>query len=344
MTPESWAGRWREDLPASPLRHLLLPGWMVLRPLISLRGVAYDRRLSRIHHLPVPVLSVGNLLAGGTGKTPAVKALAALLVARGRCPAVISRGYRADQGGRNEEAALVGDVPVVCDPDRVRGGRTALAAGADVLILDDGFQHRRLHRDLDIVLLDATRPWGRADGRSGAVLPLGYLRESPSALRRAHLIWITRWEQADPARQAAILEVCGRVAPGIPVVHDRLVQAFLRPLAGGAAEPPATWAGRPVLLASGIGHPAAFEDLARRLGLDVRAACRFPDHHHFTQAEADALAARGLPLVVTGKDAVKLAALPKPPVAWVLEARHELAEDGPAILGRLVDEVLSARR
>jgi tetraacyldisaccharide 4'-kinase len=97
-------------------------------------------------------------------------------------------------------------------------------------------------------------------------------------------------------------------------------------------------------LASGIGHPAAFEDLARRLGLDVRAACRFPDHHHFTQAEADALAARGLPLVVTGKDAVKLAALPKPPVAWVLEARHELAEDGPTILGRLVDEVLSARR
>ena len=331
------AGRWQEELPASPLRGLLFPGWLILRPLIALRGILYHRHLATINRLPVPVISIGNLLAGGTGKTPAVKAVCALLRELGRRPAVLSRGYRGD-GTANEEAALVGDVPVVCDPNRVRGGHTALAQGANVLVLDDGFQHRRLHRDLDIVLLDATRPWGREDGSHGSVLPLGYLREPATALARAGLIWITRWEQADPHRQAAILARCAALAPGVPVVHDRLEDAHLRPLLGGTAEAPSIWQNRPVVLASGIGHPAAFEDLARRLSLDVQESWRFPDHHHFTQAEATALAARGHTLVVTGKDAVKLAALPQPPNAWVLEARHSLAEPGPTVLRKLIEQ------
>ena len=333
------AGRWREELPTSPARFLLTPGWMVLRSLIGFRGLAYDQGLATVHRLPVPVISVGNLLAGGTGKTPAVKAICALLTSLGRQPAVLSRGYRGE-GGANEEAALVGDVHVICDPDRVRGGRRALDLGANVLVLDDGFQHRRLHRDLDIVLLDATRPWGREDGAHGQTLPLGYLREPPSALTRAHLLWITRWDQANPARQQAILAEVQRIAPGVPVVHDRLEDAHLRPLAGGPPEDLATWRDRPVILASGIGHPAAFEQVAQDLGLKPIESWRFPDHHHFTPEQAAALALRPHPLVITGKDAVKLARLPHPPRAWVLETRHVLADPGPNELKQLIQRIL----
>jgi len=334
------AGRWREELPASPARCLLSPGWALLRPLIALRGLAYDRGLAPIHRLPIPVISIGNLLAGGTGKTPAVKEVCRQLAALGRQPTVLSRGYRGD-GTANEEAALVGAVPVICDPDRWRAGRLAVDRGAKVLVLDDGFQHRRLHRDLDIVLLDATRPWGREDGALGHVLPLGYLREPPTALRRAHLVWITRWEQVDAVRQRTLLAQIQTCAPGVPVVHDRLQDAHLRPMMGGPTEDLRTWRGRPVILASGIGHPAAFEDLAQRLGLCPTESWRFPDHHHFTQAEAETLGSRPHPLIITGKDAVKLARLPKPPRAWILEARHVLADQGPEHLDRLLRPLIA---
>ena len=302
--------RWLEEVPASPLRWLLIPLWLPWRLVIGLRGIIYDRQLTAVQRLGVPVISIGNLTAGGTGKTPAVLAVIALLRARGRHPAILSRGYRGVQGV-NEEALLAGDVPVVCDPDRVAGGRRAITGGADCLVLDDGFQHRRLHRDLDIVLIDVTRPWGRNDGGHGAVLPLGYLREGRAALKRADLLWLTRTDLVAPERLGRLRAELAGLAP---LVEERATAMSLMPLTGGTAEPATAWQGRRVMLVSGIGNPAAFETAVGKAGLIVVESHRFPDHHHFSAADAALLMATAAhadaTLVMTGKDAVKLRALP----------------------------------
>ena len=330
--------RWMEDLPGSPLRWLLAPAWLPYRLAVALRGSAYDQGLKRVARLDVPVISIGNLTAGGTVKTPAALAVVERPRARSRRPAILSRGYRGIDGV-NEEARLAGDVPVVCDPDRIAGGKRALAGGADCLVLDDGFQHRRLHRDLDVVLIDATRPWGRDDGAAGAVLPLGYLREGRRALHRAGLLWITRSDLVSTGRLEALR---AHLRPFAPVVEERIVDAAITALDGSAPEPAAAWRGRRVVLASGIGNPAGFEAAARLLGLDPIASHRFPDHHHYTADEGAGLAeearAADAILLVTGKDAVKLAAFPACGAARVLAVRSGLADAGPldAALARLL--------
>lgn len=324
--------RWIEELPASPARWLLAPLWLPYRVVIAGRNAAYDLGLAPTRRLAAPVISIGNLTAGGTGKTPASLAVVAALRALGRTPAILARGYRGING-INDEAQLAGDTPVWCDPDRHASGTRALAAGADCLVLDDGFQHRRLQRDLDIVLLDATRPWGRDDGKAGAVLPLGYLREGRRALRRAGLLWLTRTDLVSPDRIAQLRRQLAGLAP---IVEERTSSVTLRPLAlsTGEREPVSAWHGRRVVLASGIGHPAAFAALAQAQGLQVVACHRFPDHHHFTAAEAERLnhAARAADatLVMTGKDAVKLAVFaPALGDARVLEVVSALVDDRP---------------
>lgn len=296
--------RWIEELPASPVRWLLIPAWLCYRPLIALRNLAYDRGWLLSTRLPVPVISIGNLTAGGTGKTPAALAVVAWLRAHGRRPAIIARGYRGIDGV-NEEAHLAGDIPVVCNPDRVAGGRQAIAAGADCLVLDDGFQHRRLARDLDIVVIDATRPWGHDAGGRGAVLPLGYLREGRSGLHRAGLCWLSRTDLVDHLR---LTQVWSELPAGMPTVMERMRGATLTPLSGGTTEPVAVWQARQVVLVSGIGNPAGFEGAVRACGLVPIASHRFPDHHHYTADEVAAIhvAAAGTPVVITAKDAVKL--------------------------------------
>ncbi|MCK5377122.1 MAG: tetraacyldisaccharide 4'-kinase, partial [Acidobacteria bacterium] len=159
-------------------RYLLVPLTPLYRGVVAARGVAYDRGWLRSQSLDIPVISVGNISFGGTGKTPMVVALVRDLIRLGRRPAVLTRGYgrrerdldvvvgpepkqRVEEVGDEplEIAGLLPGVPVVVEADRVRGGREAQRLGADVVVLDDGFQHRRLRRDLDLVLLDAGDPW-----------------------------------------------------------------------------------------------------------------------------------------------------------------------------------------
>lgn len=331
-------GRWPEELPASPWRWLLLPAWAGFAAGSALRGLAYDLGLARVHRLPAPVLSVGNLVAGGAGKTPAALALAGLLRARGRRPALLARGYRSAGGGANDEARLAGDLPVVCDPDRVRGGRAALAAGADCLVLDDGLQHRRLHRDLDLVVVDATRPWGDPAGGRGALLPLGYRREGLGALRRCQVAWISRAHLA-PERAEALAQQLR--AAGLAVVREAVpARAFAR-LDGAPAAPPAG----PVVLASGLGSPLGFERDARDLGLAVRASLRFRDHHAYTAADGAAIRrhAADATVVVTAKDAVKLAGLwgAADPPCLVLHAASRLRDEDLPVLAAALDRALA---
>jgi tetraacyldisaccharide 4'-kinase len=318
--------RWIEELPAHPARWLLAPCWLLYRPLIALRNRAYDRGHLAATRLPVPVISIGNLTAGGTGKTPAALAVVAWLRAQGRNPAIIARGYRG-VNGVNEEALLAGDVPVICNPDRLAGGRQAIDAGADCLVLDDGLQHRRLIRDLDIVVIDATRPWGHSDGRPGAVLPLGYQREGRSGLQRAGLFWLSRTDLVDAARLAAI---CACLPAEVPVVLERMQSATVAPLLGGSTASAALWTGREVVLVSGLGNPAGFEGAVRACGMIPIASHRFPDHHHYTAQEVAEIQrlAGSHPIVTTAKDAVKLRAFPAFP-AHVFAMESSLSDARP---------------
>lgn len=281
------------------------------------------RRRSRI-----PVISIGNLTAGGTGKTPLTIALAAKLVARGEKVAVLARGYGAPRPGElNEELELVKrrvpEARVYPGPDRVASAEKAAREGATVVLLDDGFQHRRLERDLDVLVIDATDPWG-----AGFLLPRGLLREPIAAARRAGAIVLSRVEHASKEQVDAIRERL-RAFTEAPIARLRFEPASLRTLAGESV-PLEKLRGANVVLLSAIGNPRAFEETVRSLGAKVTLAVAHPDHHRFTDEEV-ALALRAaretgsLAVLTTEKDAVKIA--PREGVLTLgIDARLEDAE------------------
>jgi tetraacyldisaccharide 4'-kinase len=288
----------------------------------AVRGAAYDRGLLPVAHLDAPVVGVGNLTAGGTGKTPLVAWLVEWFRARGARPGVLSRGYGAGRGAHGRPlagdearmlAAALPELPAVQDRDRVRGGRELLRRGVDLVVLDDGFQHRRLYRDRDLVLVDATRPFGLPYGPGAQAprhfLPRGLLRESPRALRRADVIVLSRCDQADPARLARLESELQRWAPGAPLVRTSHRPRGLRALADGERYGLERLRDREVDLVSGIGHPEAFERTVLALGARLREHRRFRDHHEYRAEELRGLGAGGCAVVTTAKDGVKLAAL-----------------------------------
>ena len=308
------------------------------------RAGLYDRALLPRERLEVPVVSVGNLSAGGTGKSPCVVFLARRLRARGRRPGVLSRGYRAraaDPRRENDESLALArelpDVPRVQRKDRVAGGRELIAAGCEVIVLDDGFQHRRLARDLDLVLVDALRPWGLAapDGEEPVreLLPRGLLREPPAALRRADALVLTRSDQVAAARRDALVRELEALAPGRPVLLAEHRPRALRAPDGTLFSPEAL-AGREVDVVSGIGNPEAFEASVAGLGARIRARRRFPDHHAFAPEDLSGLGADGRWIVTTAKDAVKLD--PPPPGLRTLLVDFALATGEP-VLDALLD-------
>lgn len=278
------------------------------------RRAAYDLGLLPVHRLGVPVVSVGNLTAGGTGKTPMCAWVVAELDRRGMRPGLLSRGYRAAADGKNDEARLLERLapgaPHVLAADRVRGGRELERRGCLSVVLDDGFQHRRLHRDLDLVLVDATQPWGLAAPRNGgapvrALLPRGLLREPASSLARADAIVVTRASQATAEEVERLERELESIAPLAPRIRTDHEPAGLRD-EGGRVHPLTVLEGREVDLASGIGNPRAFEATVRSLGGRIREHRAFPDHHGFAPGDLAGLGEGGRPLVVTAKDASKL--------------------------------------
>ena len=276
------------------------------------RNAFYDCGLLPRHAAPIPVISVGNLTLGGTGKTPLVAWVARLLAAEGHRPAVVSRGYAARPGDVSDEALelaiLVPGVPHVADRDRVRGVSAAAARGADVAILDDGFQHRRLRRTLDIVAIDASDPFG-----CGQLFPRGLLRESPSGLARAHAVVLTRADGLTNPQRAEIHDSVVRARRGRPA--SIWLATAHRPVATrtatGRVEPLAALAGRRTAGFCGIGNPAAFRDTLATCGLDVIGFRAYADHHAYSPADCAAIAtwAKGLGverIVTTLKDLVKI--------------------------------------
>ncbi|MDA3963863.1 MAG: tetraacyldisaccharide 4'-kinase [Planctomycetota bacterium] len=328
-----------ESLLAGPMALLAVIPWMLYRPLVRARNLLFDWGLRRQRQAGVPVVSIGNISLGGTGKTPLVALVCAELAALGHQPQVLSRGYKGDGQG-NDEAAML-DWPVVCDPQRIRGAKRARAAGASCLVLDDGFQHRQIHRNLDIVAIDATRPWGRSDGRRGRTVPLGLLREHPSALSRANLLVLTRCDQVSEQRRDKLLSLLAKLGTGgTPVVCCAHAPSALCHLNGEKAGTPEDLAGQSVVAACGIGNPNAFTRTLRDLGAEIVAEHHFADHHHFTSAQCQALIAAtpaDALVLITAKDAVKWRALISGAEAErvrVLEVSAQMPADDLAVLRR----------
>lgn len=300
---------------------------------VWLRGALYDRGILPSVRVDAPVVSVGNLTAGGAGKTPMSAWLARRFLARGQRVGLLSRGWGAAAGEWNDEARLLARLAPqalqVQDRDRVRGALALLERGVDVIVLDDGFQHRRLARDLDLVLIDATRPWGLPGrtARNAPLLPRGLLRERPSALSRASGIVLTRVDQASTSDLLALRAELGRLAPHLPLACARHRPLALRSLRGDS-QPLDSLRGARVDCVSGLGAPAAFERTLEDLGARLVERRRLPDHHHYVAADLDGLGAGGRIVITSAKDAVKLESLSLTQDVRVLDVEFELVEGG----------------
>jgi tetraacyldisaccharide 4'-kinase len=277
---------------------------------VRLRNAAFDRGWRPIEAAGVPVVSVGNLTTGGTGKTPCVEWIARFFRERGRRVAILSRGYGAPTGMNDEALVLeqnLPDVPHLQGADRAALARIAVEElESEVLILDDGFQHRRLRRDLDVVLIDATNPWGH-----GHLLPRGLLREPISGLKRAHIVVFTRCDLVSEETLAELRRRVQQTAPHAPIVESTHRPAAWRN-AAGIEQAVEAMRGRPVAAFCGIGNHDGFRQTLGQLGLEVTAWRTFPDHHAYSRHDVDDLRrwARQQPpdaaLVTTQKDLVKI--------------------------------------
>jgi tetraacyldisaccharide 4'-kinase len=273
------------------------------------RNRLFDLGLRKPARVPVPVVSVGNLTLGGTGKTPCVEYVAEFYRDLGLSVAVLSRGYGAD-AGRNDEAMVLEenlpDVPHLQGADRVGLAQTAVEElESEVLVLDDGFQHRRLARDLDVVLIDATRPLAYE-----YLFPRGLLREPVSGLKRAGVLVLTRADQVDPEALESQRRWLRERFPALPVATA--IHAPVALVGVNDSRDVAELKGRPVGAFCGIGNPEAFRRTLADLGAEVVAFRTFPDHRPYTRADVDDLRvwAATLPLgavvATTQKDLVKL--------------------------------------
>jgi tetraacyldisaccharide 4'-kinase len=314
---------------------------------VRLRNWRYDTGRARIERASVPVVSVGNLTLGGTGKTPAVEWLAKWYAARGVRVALVSRGYGARPGRANDEslelAQKLPGVPHVLDADRVRGAKRAVEQfGCQLVLLDDGFQHRRLHRDLDIVLVDALEPFG-----FGHVFPRGTLREPLAGWRRADVVMLTRAELVDQAaRQQIRAQLALRAPEAVWVEAHYTARGLLAP--DGRERPLAELQARRVAAFCGIGNPEGFRRSLERCGFEIAALRALADHFAYRPADAAALESWASSLdvaavVCTCKDLVKVGPLwnGRMPL-WALASSLEIASGLPelqAVLERSISSL-----
>ncbi len=299
---------------------------------VRLRALLYKNNLLKTHRLTAPVISVGNLTVGGTGKTPLVAFIAQYLQAEKHHVAILSRGYKRASTGRvevsNEQSVLcgpreAGDEPfllattcpgvrVVVDSDRSAAGRwLEEQAQITAFILDDAYQHLRVARDLNLLLIDATEPLDKA-----AMVPFGRLREPLTGLRRADAIIVTRADQAfaKAALQALLNRYCRKNIPVFFAAHE---MTGLRRLTGESTSseknPASILEQKPVAALSGIARPERFVMDLQRLGLTVVLRRDFRDHHRYTETEfgevlRQAVAAGAEAIITTEKDAANLPA------------------------------------
>ncbi|MFV0444830.1 MAG: tetraacyldisaccharide 4'-kinase [Planctomycetaceae bacterium] len=278
---------------------------------VNLRNWAYRAGWRTVHRVEAPVVSIGNLTTGGTGKTPVVAWVVEQLGLLDQQVGILSRGYAQLDSGANDERLVLDrlcpGIPHIQNPDRATAAKQAIDThGCTVLVLDDGFQHRRLGRSLDVVLIDALCPWGY-----GSVLPRGLLREPARGLNRADIVALTRVDQVD----AEQLDLLRREVQSL--TDAPLVEIVFRPISlidvNGRRRPLSDLQQTNLGACCGIGNPQSFLRTLTALGTPpTRDRFRsFPDHHHYTPADMAQLATwvrqHGIQtVVVTQKDLVKL--------------------------------------
>jgi tetraacyldisaccharide 4'-kinase len=328
-----WTGRGKR---ARAARAMLAPAEALYGAVVAIRGKLYDWGIFRATEFSVPVLSVGNLSVGGTGKTPIAAWLAGRLLEKGAAPAIVLRGYGGDETFVHER--LNEGIPVIAAADRVRGIRDAIAQGVDVVVLDDAFQHRRARRDADILLVSADAWVGKP-----RLLPAGPWREPLRAARRATLVIITR-KTADRSAVEDVKRALANAASHVPVAIAHLVPGDLRSTATGQTLPLHALRGADLTAIAAIAQPELFFKQLTELGAVVR-PFSFPDHHAFTRGDALNLAAAAGDsdfVVCTLKDAVKLESLwpAEEGSLWYVSQRLRM-EDGQEHVDRLLDNLLS---
>lgn len=324
---------------AAVARSILAPASLAYKGVASVRNAFYDRGTFSVTRSAIPVVSIGNLAVGGTGKTPVAAWMASELATRGARPAIVMRGYGDDEP--RVHALMNPGIPVVVNADRVAGVGDAAAAGCDVAILDDAFQHRRVARMEDVVLVSADR-W-REPVR---LLPSGPWREAPSALSRATMVMVTR-KAADRVDAHALMQ---RLAPlagtgrgavavlELDALHDAVT---------GAVRPLSDIRGTTVLVAAGIGDPDSLSTQLRQAGAHVEMRS-FPDHHVYDSSDIARLAREASAvdhMLCTLKDAVKLGPRwpREAPPLWYVSLRCVI-EVGGADVSALLDRVNAARQ
>ncbi len=325
---------------------------IVLPPLGALYGAITRARLSlyrngtfRTVGLERPVISVGNITTGGTGKTPLVEWVARVLAADGNKVCILTRGYGRNNPDRRvlvsdgkavfataaeagDEAFLLatnlkGIAAVISDVNRVSAGEGAIKhLNAECFVLDDGFQHLRIARDLNIVTVDATNPWG-----GGNLLPYGRLREPLSSLRRADCIVITRANQVEKIQP--LLEELAQLTGGRPMFRSHMQTIRLASLMGSS---PTEMKTQRSAAFCAVGNPHSFFDHLRREGLELLLEKVFPDHHTYTQKDIDSLIhaavkAGAEELITTAKDGVKLQSLEFVIPCYVLEIEISIEDE-----------------
>ncbi|OGP54790.1 MAG: tetraacyldisaccharide 4'-kinase [Deltaproteobacteria bacterium RBG_13_52_11] len=349
MLKRSWVnylfqedGRWWKELFLFPL---LVISW-IYGVIVRVRQTLYQRGLFKTRHLPCKVISVGNITLGGTGKTPLVVALARELRQRGWNVGILSRGYKGikeriggvvSDGERIYQtpveagdepfmlAQMLSEVPVVVGKRRYEMGVHAYESfGMDVLLLDDGFQHLRLKRDVDIVLIDARSGFG-----NGHLFPRGPLREPLGGLRRSSIIVLTK---ADPPTPFAEIEGVLRChAPTIPLYHSRYKPVFLLEAASRKRFPPHFVQGKKVFAFAGIADPGYFVYLLKELGADVEKEIFFPDHYNYELKDLMVMREHRESVdlfVTTEKDFVKLQRLPLDDILlYILGIEQEILDE-----------------
>jgi tetraacyldisaccharide 4'-kinase len=270
------SGRWRGPLPAL-LRGLCSAAEVPYGSIVRHRNALFDRGRREAYRVAAPIISVGNLTVGGTGKTPLVAWIAQWLQLRGTAVTLISRGYGSANGRPNDEAlelaARLPGVPHLQNPDRIAAAEQALQQNPrQVLLLDDAFQHRRLARDLDIVLLDALEPFGHE-----RLLPRGLLREPVSSLARAHVVALSRSDAIDEPHRRQIKARVQSVAPSaswIELVHQPSGLVSFT----GERVPLDEFDGKRIAAFCGIGNPTGFRHTLSRRGLTLVDLLAMPDH------------------------------------------------------------------
>ena len=310
------SGRRKGLMPAT-VRGLL---WMVT-PFYSLaiylRNKKYTQNLESVTHVDVPVISIGNLTTGGTGKTPMVIWVCRKLRNANQRVAVISRGYgsKTNDAGvamPNDEALemqrRLPDVPQLQDPDRIKSALIAIEElETQCIVLDDGFQHRRLHRDLDVVLIDATNPFGY-----GYVLPRGLLREPVKNLKRADVVVVTRCEQVEAEKINSIVSTIQLHSKDDCILCQSQTIATAWIQYDGRSTPIEHLSDEPVFACCAIGNPDSFLATARQAGANIVGSHFFDDHHQYSRADLEQIIAMAQQsgasrVICTHKDLVKIA-------------------------------------